>query len=1000
MSKHPLHVTTAGVLAAGLLFGAPASLIVANQAFAVESSLANSASTMSATDAAVPAAEAGEYFYRQLSESEKRVYTQLKSQAGTAFNDSQTPAVAIRVPEGERSPGDRMIYAFFRDYPEYFWIAPEKLAWTRDKSEIPGEEILKLTLKGENKSYFIDGFTNANLQDKRREFNERVEKIIAGAPSDPQQMLLYFTNWLALNNTYNKYHMSAPNSSRVASASLLSDNNDAIGPVCYGYATGMKVLLNRVGIENAYIEGWAFNDKNQPSGEQHAWNNVKVDGKWYAIDPTWEDSGVLGVGARKQYFLVGAETVTQPGFKTELQKFAGNHQATIDKSPALRSHGFSLPQLNPDGLTQSAHGIELIKADGTSQSIENFEDALAQAKPGDTIRLWRAIELDKTINLPDGIKLDLNGQGTNSVPAIRSKAGIALHIPAGHSVAIINTGARQSTIASTAAAAAVQNDGKLMIHPRVVLRAGSIIPAVGGSSAAQPAAQTYLAAPGNGRTMTGYQVAQPLFVGQDDSEVIMHADYDAQEGDTIAALEPVVKAAPEVQWKFLLPQTNSLIDIPAEYRPKLEWKLISTPAGEVGTSDVVSTSAGARAFNMDDAGATGAADTADPTVQPLQNGRYLYTAEGFGYSLLYAVDVTNAAEPEAELEETPTEEPEVNPGEMPVTNPEVPGEGGDENTEVTPEEPDTGGGGTGDGGAGTEETLEGSGGDTELVPDEKPESGSGEETSGETGGGDGEGVEENPVITPDSGEDNNEGTEEKPPAVVAPVAPALDPVKAGEEAIKFSEPTDATKATLVIGDTTYNLKRAENGAWQLISDESAGAQPVDLVVEEGKIVVPVAALKVGQNITLTLQNAGGKTNVEVTVAPVEPDSGDGDGDASASGGDGGATTPDGDSEDGGMDPDTHPVGGETIEPDEDTGAADPETPMITPEFLSTENVRPDAGEINKTASTLKNGNHSHQILPKTGDDSTAPAAAALGLGALLAAAALRLKQNLSKHENL
>lgn len=52
--------------------------------------------------------------------------------------------------------------------------------------------------------------------------------------------------------------------------------------VCNGYAEAMALLLNCVGVENEIMTGWA-------SGELHAWNRVKLDGKWYQVDSTWDD---------------------------------------------------------------------------------------------------------------------------------------------------------------------------------------------------------------------------------------------------------------------------------------------------------------------------------------------------------------------------------------------------------------------------------------------------------------------------------------------------------------------------------------------------------------------------------------------------------------------------------------------------------------------------------------------------------------------------------------
>ncbi|SHH26960.1 transglutaminase domain-containing protein [Clostridium grantii] len=52
--------------------------------------------------------------------------------------------------------------------------------------------------------------------------------------------------------------------------------------VCDGYAIAAYRLLNLAGIECSYVVGYA-------GGVPHAWNKVKIDGKYYYLDITWDD---------------------------------------------------------------------------------------------------------------------------------------------------------------------------------------------------------------------------------------------------------------------------------------------------------------------------------------------------------------------------------------------------------------------------------------------------------------------------------------------------------------------------------------------------------------------------------------------------------------------------------------------------------------------------------------------------------------------------------------
>lgn len=67
--------------------------------------------------------------------------------------------------------------------------------------------------------------------------------------------------------------------------------------VCNGYAMATFYLCNKAGVETRFITGIGGND----TEENHAWNAVKIDGKWYNMDVTWDDEG--GYGISYKYFL-------------------------------------------------------------------------------------------------------------------------------------------------------------------------------------------------------------------------------------------------------------------------------------------------------------------------------------------------------------------------------------------------------------------------------------------------------------------------------------------------------------------------------------------------------------------------------------------------------------------------------------------------------------------------------------------------------------------------
>ena len=58
--------------------------------------------------------------------------------------------------------------------------------------------------------------------------------------------------------------------------------------VCAGYARAYHYLLSKVGITAWSVQGESINPSTDKK-ESHRWNMVKLDGKWYYTDVTWDD---------------------------------------------------------------------------------------------------------------------------------------------------------------------------------------------------------------------------------------------------------------------------------------------------------------------------------------------------------------------------------------------------------------------------------------------------------------------------------------------------------------------------------------------------------------------------------------------------------------------------------------------------------------------------------------------------------------------------------------
>lgn len=92
--------------------------------------------------------------------------------------------------------------------------------------------------------------------------------------------------WLTTHVAYDRSHYKkrgAPRTSYEPYGPLINGKG-----VCLGYAETFRLLMDMAGVECITVTGAAFRNR-----ESHAWNMVKLNGKWYCADPTWDHIDVV-----------------------------------------------------------------------------------------------------------------------------------------------------------------------------------------------------------------------------------------------------------------------------------------------------------------------------------------------------------------------------------------------------------------------------------------------------------------------------------------------------------------------------------------------------------------------------------------------------------------------------------------------------------------------------------------------------------------------------------
>lgn len=127
------------------------------------------------------------------------------------------------------------------------------------------------------------------------EMKSKVDSVVGEVTNDamsPRDKVAALNDWLISHAEYDDEAFAALQSYEFdgippgyesawnATGTLL----DGTG-VCASYAYAFSALANAAGVETVVVAGDVL------SGGPHAWNKVRVDDQWLAVDPTWNDGG-------------------------------------------------------------------------------------------------------------------------------------------------------------------------------------------------------------------------------------------------------------------------------------------------------------------------------------------------------------------------------------------------------------------------------------------------------------------------------------------------------------------------------------------------------------------------------------------------------------------------------------------------------------------------------------------------------------------------------------
>ncbi len=172
---------------------------------------------------------------------------------------------------------------------------------TVDKnSGTPSDTVLQESEVSESKDPDSEKVAQAYLSGDRNGLNEMETELLALAENavgefysqgmSEVEICLAAHDWIVTNTTYDVGTLAVIPKATPYSDCAYGVLKSGVG-ICSGYTGTFKLFMDMLGVENTVVSGAAATAyiNGEPDAEEHAWNMVCIDDKWYHIDCTWDD---------------------------------------------------------------------------------------------------------------------------------------------------------------------------------------------------------------------------------------------------------------------------------------------------------------------------------------------------------------------------------------------------------------------------------------------------------------------------------------------------------------------------------------------------------------------------------------------------------------------------------------------------------------------------------------------------------------------------------------
>lgn len=192
--------------------------------------------------------------------------------------------------------------AFILDNPSLFYVNADNLGVTIGTK---GGRAYAALGTGRDDSYCVtEEWEKSDVEKAVETYQAKVKEIAEAAKANGEttvDKIAYVNDWLCKNVTYSFCEEHVDGKDTYPDGKLFCDlRSTAYGSlvngkgVCESFARGLKAVMDELEIPCVLVYGTG-------DGEPHMWNYVQLDGRWYAVDATWNNTSK----ELRKYYLKG-----------------------------------------------------------------------------------------------------------------------------------------------------------------------------------------------------------------------------------------------------------------------------------------------------------------------------------------------------------------------------------------------------------------------------------------------------------------------------------------------------------------------------------------------------------------------------------------------------------------------------------------------------------------------------------------------------------------------